>query len=254
MKKRGFTLIELLVVIAIIALLLSVLTPALKKAKQLAQKTICKSNMRQWGIVWGAYTQEYNGKFNHNSTSPLSLKDGHWINATRDYYQDPSIRLCPVATRSYDSGGMVPFGAWVAPWAPEVIAEHGEYEYLSSYGQNLYVKSEHNNPDFWEKTGYKNAANIPVMMDCIKAYAAPQHTDLAPTFDGEHQNTMNILNMKTVCINRHNGETNMLFMDLHVESVGLKKLWDLKWHQSFQYGHGPARNNSWPEWMRKFPD
>ena len=54
-KKRGFTLIELLVVIAIIALLLSILTPALNSVKERARRLLCLNALRQWGIAVIAY-------------------------------------------------------------------------------------------------------------------------------------------------------------------------------------------------------
>ena len=56
MKKKAFTLIELLVVIVIIALLLSVLIPSLKKAKEHAKTIVCKTNFRSLSTAWFTYS------------------------------------------------------------------------------------------------------------------------------------------------------------------------------------------------------
>lgn len=60
-SKKGFTLIELLVVISIIALLLSILMPALSKVKEQARILVCKTNLHQWGIAIMTYTSDNDG-------------------------------------------------------------------------------------------------------------------------------------------------------------------------------------------------
>ena len=57
--RRGFTLIELLVVIAIIALLVSLLMPSLKQAKDLAKAALCKAHLRLVGVAIPQYLSEY---------------------------------------------------------------------------------------------------------------------------------------------------------------------------------------------------
>jgi prepilin-type N-terminal cleavage/methylation domain-containing protein/prepilin-type processing-associated H-X9-DG protein len=59
-KKKGFTLIELLVVIAVVALLMSVILPSLKKAKELARSIACRANLHSLAICWTLYSEENN--------------------------------------------------------------------------------------------------------------------------------------------------------------------------------------------------
>jgi len=62
-RRGGFTLIELLVVIAIIALLVTILMPALNRAKDMARRAVCASNLRTRGLVAAVSAGEYDGNF-----------------------------------------------------------------------------------------------------------------------------------------------------------------------------------------------
>jgi prepilin-type N-terminal cleavage/methylation domain-containing protein/prepilin-type processing-associated H-X9-DG protein len=65
-NHKGFTLIELLVVIAIIALLLAILLPSLNKARDQAKDVRCSNNLKQIGLAFTLYTDDYQGKFPRN--------------------------------------------------------------------------------------------------------------------------------------------------------------------------------------------
>jgi len=93
-NKKAFTLIELLVVIAIIALLLSVVLPSFRKAKEYAKKIVCQSNQHQIGLAIESYASQYNYDFRtYKSAAGYTAMDmeRHWFfyNGTGDLPYEP---------------------------------------------------------------------------------------------------------------------------------------------------------------------
>jgi prepilin-type N-terminal cleavage/methylation domain-containing protein len=275
MKKRtGFTLIELLVVIAIIALLLSIVMPALRNAKKQAQAIICRSNLKQWGLIFALYAQDNEDLFPQSISDPLnpgdlSAQDAYYLTATLPYFEDKEVRLCP-STKVLDRIENRVYGDTYTAWGPfDPGTESDWWAYLDagSYGLNDWCAAPPETaPDIWgfpiaetwRTVTVKSASQIPILLDCAYLDGFPMEIDFYPQFPDDI-NTWASNAMKLHCMDRHNGNINGVFVDLSARPIGLKQLWTLKWHRNYNTAGiyttaGGMRPEDWPDWMSGFKD
>jgi prepilin-type N-terminal cleavage/methylation domain-containing protein/prepilin-type processing-associated H-X9-DG protein len=101
-RKSGFTLIELLVVIAIIALLMAIIIPALRAAKELASGAVCVSNQRQLSLAWTSYASDHDEHLvgGSNYYTGANATPYRWVE--RPLFNDtdnPEIHAIPIPTQ-----------------------------------------------------------------------------------------------------------------------------------------------------------
>ncbi len=237
--RRGFTLIELLVVVAIIALLLAVLMPAMRKIKETARETVCRSNLRNVGLAVLMYLEDFERKIpnTYPSTGYLWFEsDGHtyltpgsrwayWGTFYKDYIRDQTkIFSCPSFRN--DSGIRI-----VYPDGGTKQYDHRFPLRHAAFSLNNHRRAQNRNTE----TIYR----LSEFIYCIDhAHGSPTHTGL--TTDSLHNNNtpgdMNLTRYRQGLnkrfyrqIFRHNvrysdpdrtgGRTSVLWLDGHVDPI-----------------------------------
>jgi prepilin-type N-terminal cleavage/methylation domain-containing protein len=263
---KGFTLIELLVVIAIIALLLSVIIPSLRLAKEQARKVICKTNLSSMGKSLESYGLTYNYKRLVIRKDPLE-KDPYWMGKLTpflgkdDYMTDYAegkvidVFMCPSAPAAKFvrddfnmAGGSGYWGTDDIPW--EWLRTTG-VSTLGSITINGWIAYDY---VYDKKAGYEEfmyrdwlsiPSSVPMFADGIWTVGWPKGADVPPI---DLQGCVNINpgesrqsylgtdtnNMRRFCIDQHNKEINLIYRDLSIQSVDLEELWDKPWHKDYQ--------------------
>ena len=270
-KRRGFTLIELLVVIAIIALLMSILMPALQRVKKQAQTVACLSLLRQWGNFFLMYAEDNGGYFMEGFDGGKGGSNNRWCKAMGDYHKyNSDLTCCPTATKPWfnEDGSNnnlqgTYFGATTA-WG-----------YYQDSGWTLPLKGSYgingwcNNPvpgqghdgkpeDYhWRTPHVKEAGYVPLFVGAQRYNVWPEEIDPPPISNGQDWSGQG--HMGRVCLDRHKGFVNGLFLDWSARKIGLKELWTLRWHRTYNIAGpytlgGGAVASDWPDWLRNHKD
>jgi hypothetical protein len=258
--KVNITKKDIAVVLFCIIFLLTSLGAVSSGGRRRAKEAVCLSNLKQWGTIWAMYTDDNNGYFPRRTES-----SGRWITVLYDYYsKSPKICVCPMAKKMAlekpGSGSILAIGGdKFTSWGKVDIGRGAAAGIYGSYGCNGWVYVPGSNPlygmsadDFWRTPNVKGASNVPLFLDAWFWDGWPLNGNNPPPGDGREYmggggdgDAMN-----RFCINRHQQAINGLFLDYTIRKIGLKELWRLKWHKTFNTNV----TMTWPMWMRNFKD
>lgn len=266
---------DMIVIVACLLFLLATVGSVGSGGRRRAKEAVCLSNLRRMGSAFLKFAADNDGYFMEGWTyhpSPGPVHKHYWMEALRTYYGNShNLRCCPEAVLPgtelghSEYGGAGTFTAWgvfsgecgepSSGWSWVVACDYG------SYGNNAWTC----NPPpgggiwwgqdvYWRTANVAGAHEIPLLgghqfLDCW-----PNHTDAPPEYDGQPWSQTS--QMGRVCINRHSGFVNWVFLDGGARKVGLKCLWKLNWHRAFDPERGPTEeefNSAGSEWMREFP-
>lgn len=237
---RGFTLLELLVVIAIVALLTSILVPALNKAKATTKDLLCTSRLRELGSIWKMYTNDNDGRFMERGCGS-SHGAVTWFHSIRGYYSNLEMLVCPLAVKTHQEGGRNPYAAW------DDITDFGVY-YRGSYGINLWVSNgagigaiecpdsvgENFESWCWRTPSVKGASYAPLVLCSQWKDIQPYPEDAPPQHEWDIWTSGPTNEMRRVCIKRHSPyHVQVLFLDFSVDERTIKEVWRLRWHKEW---------------------
>jgi len=184
-RRSGFTLVELLVVIAVIAILASLLLPALAGAKSRAHTVTCVNNLRQIGIASAMYVDDH-----EEGQLPASQHTGKsWV-ATLAPYAATNIYRCPKD-------------------------RHGTRLHTYALNDFLLKPSDPLAEDFSRAQTVPAPVETMFLGEALESYTATDHFHFSPDFDGDYSPTAF---SQQVAVRRHDQKANYLFVDFHVET------------------------------------
>lgn len=218
-RSRGFTLIELLVVIAIIAILAAILFPVFSAARESARQTACSSNLRQIGMAFGMYVQDYDERlpdrrdlkvalgYHPWNTWPASDPRGGWAGVVLNpYVKNDGIWSCPSVAGALD---VVQAKQAYTPNPETPVARYWLWRFDRPDAPVPF-------DDFWGKTDEQAIADLQTGNNPQAGHPqSVSETELA--VDPYFPRTIKAVDAALKGHSVHRGGRNRLFLDFHVK-------------------------------------
>ena len=224
--KRGFTLIELLVVIAIIAILAGLLLPALAKAKQKGQATICLNDLKQSGLAMLMFADENDDVIPRGTMG----NSKHWWPELMSYmseagteknHRNIKIFMCPsypIPNNIPNKGQVVTYvvNAWDSGLRSSCTSSPNGLSKITNFNlpsDSAYLLDNEGGTDIRDGNPNNNQGiNRPIITSF-------QHTDLNDVWLPSHlpygSGGKRLSNDRRIAAKRHNDGSNILFIDGH---------------------------------------
>ena len=203
--KSAFTLIELLVVIAIIGMLLAIIMPGLKKAKDAGRTVVCAAQLKQFGLAWYFYAQDNDDSNLWYAPSTEWDKGKFWFYQLAAYFGDTEfaqgkgdsisgvmkIMRCPSTTAWKDAyGDGFGYGTSTQAWRWRNLDPTTQSKlHEGSYTLNGWMQDRSNNTDsrFYRKYT-QSPATAPLLTDggWVDAWPVPGNAQLSSTLMDLH--------------------------------------------------------------------